>query len=112
MATPDLVWIPATELAGLIRSKKVSPVEVVEAVLARVERLNPTLNCFGAVTVEEARRRGGRRVSVMTGEKLRPAARRAGLHQDLLFTRRVPTAGGSRLFTDACPEGTRSAWSG
>ncbi len=31
MATPDLGWIPAGELAALIRTKKVSPVEVVDA---------------------------------------------------------------------------------
>ena len=105
MATPDLVWIPATELAALVRSKKVSPVEVVEAVLARVERLNPTLNCFGAVTAEEARDAAvAAEVSVMTGEELGPLHGVPVSIKDLLFTRRVPTTGGSRLFTDHVPE--------
>ena len=38
MASDDLCWLPALELASLIRAKKVSPVEVTDAVLARIER--------------------------------------------------------------------------
>ena len=105
MATPDLGWIPATELAALIRSKKVSPVEVVDAVLARVERLNPKLNCFATVTAEEARDAAlSAEVAVMTGEELGPLHGVPVSIKDLLFTRRVPTTGGSRLFTDHVPE--------
>jgi Asp-tRNA(Asn)/Glu-tRNA(Gln) amidotransferase A subunit family amidase len=105
MATPDLAWIPATELAGLIRAKKVSPVEVVDAVLARIERLNPTLNCFVAVTAEEARDAAlSAEVAVMTGEELGPLHGVPVSIKDLLFTRRVPTTGGSRLFADHVPE--------
>ena len=105
MATPDLGWIPATELAALIRSKRVSPVEVVDAVLARVERLNPSLNCFGTVTAEEARDAAvAAEVAVMTGETLGPLHGVPVSIKDLLFTRRVPTTGGSRLFADHVPE--------
>jgi len=50
MTTADLVWRSAVELAALIRAKQVSPVEVVDAVLGRIERLNPTLNCYATVT--------------------------------------------------------------
>ncbi len=52
----DLCWLPATELAALIRSKKVSPVEVTGAALARIERLNPVLNAFCTLTPELAQR--------------------------------------------------------
>ena len=105
MASPDLVWIPALELAALIRSKQVSPVEVMDAVLARIERLNPTLNCFGAVTAEEARDAAvAAEVAVMTGEELGPLHGVPVSIKDLLFTRRVPTTGGSRLFADHVPE--------
>ena len=38
-AETDLGWMPATELAGLIRRKRVSPVEVVDAVLDAVDEL-------------------------------------------------------------------------
>src|SRR3989441_10151647 len=38
MADERLCWLPATELAAAIRRKRVSPVEVVDAILDRVER--------------------------------------------------------------------------
>jgi len=105
MTGDDLVWRPALELAALVRSKQVSPVEVVEAVLARIERLNPTLNCFAAVTADEARDAAvAAEVEVMTGEELGPLHGVPVSIKDLLFTRRVPTTGGSRLFADHVPE--------
>ena len=56
MADANLAWLPATALAALIRMKKVSPVEVVDAVLDRVARINPRLNAFVTLTEEQARR--------------------------------------------------------
>ncbi len=54
MASTDLAFTPATELAGLIRAKKLSPVELTRAVLDRVERLNPIVNAFCTVTADLA----------------------------------------------------------
>jgi Asp-tRNA(Asn)/Glu-tRNA(Gln) amidotransferase A subunit family amidase len=42
----DLCFTPAVELAGLIRRRALSPVEITRAVLARIERLNPALGAF------------------------------------------------------------------
>src|SRR5215510_8038051 len=50
----DLAFTPATELAALIRSKKLSPVELTRATLERIERLNPTLNAFCTITADTA----------------------------------------------------------
>jgi Asp-tRNA(Asn)/Glu-tRNA(Gln) amidotransferase A subunit family amidase len=105
MAPSDLAWLPALELAGLIRTKAVSPVDVIDAVLARIERLNHGLNAFCTVTAEDAREAASAaEVAVMTGESL------GHLHgvpfsvKDLVFTRRVLTTAGSRLFADHVPE--------
>jgi len=43
MNPTDLCYTPATEIARLIRSKALSPVEVARAVLERIERVNPAL---------------------------------------------------------------------
>jgi len=51
----ELTFLPAVVMAEQIRSKKISPVELVEAHLARIERLNPELNAFVQVDVEHAR---------------------------------------------------------
>ena len=42
------------DAAELLRSRKVSPVELTNACLARIERLNPALNAFITVTAEQA----------------------------------------------------------
>lgn len=49
-----LAWKPATELAKLIRDKKLSPVELTDAILQRIDALNPKLNAFLYVDHEGA----------------------------------------------------------
>lgn len=55
MSATELCFTPATELAAAIRGRTVSPVEVMDAVLGRIESLNPHLNAFLAVDAERAR---------------------------------------------------------
>src|SRR6185369_16331464 len=43
---PAMIDVDALTLARLIRSKEVSPVALVDAVLARIEALQPTVNAF------------------------------------------------------------------
>jgi Asp-tRNA(Asn)/Glu-tRNA(Gln) amidotransferase A subunit family amidase len=50
----DLSYTPATELVRAIREGNLSPVEVVANALARIEEVNPLLNCFCFVYPEEA----------------------------------------------------------
>jgi amidase len=42
----DLAYMTATELAWRIRSRQLSPVEVVDAFIGRIEERNPSLNAF------------------------------------------------------------------
>ena len=56
MAADDIVWRSAVECAALIRRKELSPVELTEAVLARIDALNPRLNAFCLVAHDVARR--------------------------------------------------------
>ena len=53
-ALEDLCFTPATELAERIRRKELSPVELVRALLDRIERLQPTLNAYTVVYPELA----------------------------------------------------------
>jgi len=55
MTSSDLFFMPAVAAAALIRRKKLSPVEYMDAVLAAVDRLQPKLNCFVTITAEEAK---------------------------------------------------------
>src|SRR5438046_230899 len=105
MAADDIVWRSAVECAALIRRKELSPVELTEAVLARIDALNPRLNAFCLVAHDVARRAAREaEIAVMKGEPL------GVLHgvpislKDVLFTKGLRTTGGSRLFADLVPE--------
>jgi aspartyl-tRNA(Asn)/glutamyl-tRNA(Gln) amidotransferase subunit A len=52
----DLCFLSATQLAADIRAGKVSPVEAVEAVAARIDRLNPKLNAYVTLDLDNARK--------------------------------------------------------
>ena len=55
MVASEGAWAGAAEIAQAVASARTSATAVVEAVLARIETLNPTLNAFTAVTAERAR---------------------------------------------------------
>ncbi len=70
---PDPTFLSAVSMAEQIRQKKLSPIELVEAHLARVEKLNPKLNAFVQVDAEGARTQArGAEDAVIRGEKLGP----------------------------------------
>jgi Asp-tRNA(Asn)/Glu-tRNA(Gln) amidotransferase A subunit family amidase len=101
----ELAWTPATELAKLIRRGQLSPVELVDALLDRIERLNPAINAYCTVTAEQAR----------AAARQAEADARSGvdlglLHgvpyslKDLTPTRGIRTTMGSRIFEHHVPD--------
>ncbi|MGH6690518.1 MAG: amidase, partial [Gammaproteobacteria bacterium] len=104
MTADDLCQTPATELAALIRAKKLSPVELTRAVLARIEALNPVLNAFCTPTPEialaDARRA---EEAVMRGETLGPLHGIPYSIKDLALTKGIRTMGGSHIFAERVP---------
>src|SRR5580704_10579100 len=53
---PELIFLSAGSMAEQIQRKKLSPVELLEAHLARIEKLNPRLNAFVQIDEDGARR--------------------------------------------------------
>jgi Asp-tRNA(Asn)/Glu-tRNA(Gln) amidotransferase A subunit family amidase len=68
-------FMPLTDLVATIKKRDVSPVELLQACLQRIERFNPELNAFVALhadrAMEDARRLEKRLVA---GEELGPLA--------------------------------------
>ena len=93
----DLADCTATELLALYRSKQASPVEATNAVLARIERVNPKLLAFchlapadaiASARASEARWQRGEPIGALDGV---PAS-----IKDLILTKGWPTLRGSR----------------
>src|SRR2546422_176983 len=101
----EFVWRTAIELAALIRTKQLSPVELTEALLARIDALNPRLNAFCLVAHDVARR-GAREaeIAVAKGEPLGKVHGVPMSIKDVIFTRGLRTTGGSRVFAQAMPD--------
>jgi len=101
----DFCFMPATELAAAVRTRKVSPIEVVHAVYTRIREINPRINAFCTLTEERAHLAAKEaEIAVMRGDRL------GALHgvpvsiKDLLLTRGVRTMFGSRTRENYVPE--------
>jgi len=100
----DLTKLNLREAAELIRTKKVSPVELTKACLTRIETLNPTLNCFITVTAESALAQARTAESdVMKGKWRGPLHGVPIALKDLFDTAGVKTTAGSGVFKDRIP---------
>lgn len=105
MHTDELAFMPATDLVAAIRARKISPVEVVGAVLARIDALNPRLNAYCTVTADAARRQArAAETAVMHGDPLGPLHGVPVSVKDLVITHGVRTAFGSRIYAGNIPE--------
>ena len=99
MSAEGLAYTPATELATLIRTKALSPVELTRAVLERLERLNPTLNAFCTVTADTALAAArAAEQAVVKGGPLGPLHGLPFSIKDLALTKGVATKFGSHIF--------------
>ena len=103
--TTDLCYLTLHEVAGRIRAKDVSPVEVTESVLERIDRLNPTLNAYITVMADEAL------VAARAAEAEIASGRYKGpLHgvpigvKDLCATKGVRTTAGSKIMAGWVPD--------
>jgi amidase len=105
MKTQDLCFTPATELVRLFRARKASPLEVMQAVLARIDAVNPKLNAY--VTVS---RDGALRAARAATSALKKGAGLPPLHgvpvsiKDLTPTKGIRTTWGSKIYEHHVPE--------
>ena len=105
MQDEDLCFRSAVDLAADIRARRLSPVELARAVIARIEALNPSLNCFCTPTPEIALEQAkAAEEAVMRG---RPLGLLHGIPysiKDLQPTKGVRTMRGSKIFENNIPE--------
>ena len=101
----QLIHLSLREQARLIQRKEVSPVNLVEETLARIERLDPRLNSYITVTAESAREDARR-----AEQEIAAGRNRGSLHgipvsiKDLFATHGVRTTCGSKVLADWVPD--------
>jgi aspartyl-tRNA(Asn)/glutamyl-tRNA(Gln) amidotransferase subunit A len=99
-----LAFASAAELADLVAGKGISPVELVEDALTRIENSQSTVNAFITVCAEEARAAAWEaEAAVMLGDRLPPLHGVPFAVKDLVNTAGVKTTFGSVALADNVP---------
>ena len=100
----DLTRLTIAEAAALIRERKLSPVELTDACLARIESVEPKINAFITITSDEARA-----AAKTAADEIARGEYRGPLHgipvalKDLFATAGVRTTAGSTILADNIP---------
>jgi amidase len=105
MTTSELCFMTATELARRLRARELSAVEVMQAHLAQIERVNPRVNAI--VTLLPERALAGARAAdaaLARGEPTGPLHGLPVAHKDLTLTRGIRTTFGSPIYRDFVPD--------
>ncbi len=101
----DLVDRTAVDLAGMVRCREVSARELLAAHLARIERVNPTLNAIVTLVPEMAEASAvAADERTAAGAELGPLHGLPIAHKDLELTAGIRTTFGSPLYADFVPD--------
>jgi amidase len=106
MTTPaDLTFTPAVQLQRWYRARTTSPLEVLQAVLARIDAVNPTVNAIVTLARESALREARRATArLRRGTALPPLFGVPVGIKDVTPTRGLRTTYGSKLFETHVPD--------
>ena len=100
----EVCYADATELAQRIRSKTLSPVEVMAAFLGRIDSVNPKLNAVVTLADDAMERAREAEEAVARGNELGPLHGVPFTIKDCIDTEGVLTTRGSKLFEDRVPD--------
>jgi aspartyl-tRNA(Asn)/glutamyl-tRNA(Gln) amidotransferase subunit A len=104
MDSDELGFMPATELAELIRTKKISPVEYMRTLLERIETLEPRVNAFAHLAADQAMDAArASETALMSGARIGRLHGVPATIKDLVITKDMPTQSGSLIFQNHQP---------
>ena len=99
----DLAYLDATKLAELVRTKEVSPVEVVQAHLDRIAAVNPSINAVVTLAADAIDIAKAAEAAVLAGDALGPLHGVPFTVKDSIDTAGVATQRGSPIFKGRVP---------
>jgi aspartyl-tRNA(Asn)/glutamyl-tRNA(Gln) amidotransferase subunit A len=101
---PELHDLPIAELSGLIAARKLSPAELTEALIQRVERYDGQTRAFITPTFDLARRQArAAEAEIAAGKNRGPLHGIPFALKDIYDTKGILTSGHSRVFSDRVP---------
>src|SRR5438552_9635060 len=101
----DLTFTPAVELVKLYRTRKASPLEVMQSLLARIDAVNPQVNAIVTLAREAALWEARRATAALKRGAALPTLFGVPVGiKDVTATRGLRTTYGSKLFEDHVPE--------
>ncbi len=104
MADKPLHYMTIVEAAALIESRKLSPVELTQTVLERIDELDGRLKSYATLTAERAMNDAWRAESeIVAGEYRGPLHGIPIAVKDLCFTAGIRTMGGAKVYADHVP---------
>src|ERR1700749_1619033 len=96
--------MPAWQLSGLLRRREISPVELLDHLLGRIDELEPSLHAFITVAAESARREAQQAEAALSnGEPVGPLCGIPIALKDELWTKGLRSTGGSLIYGDFVP---------
>jgi aspartyl-tRNA(Asn)/glutamyl-tRNA(Gln) amidotransferase subunit A len=101
----EIFWMSATELLSAYKKGKLSPVEVVKALLARIDEINPKINAIVTRTNDMALSAAKESEIAYQKGKPRPLEGVPIPIKDNVFTKGVRTTFGSKLYENFIPNG-------
>jgi aspartyl-tRNA(Asn)/glutamyl-tRNA(Gln) amidotransferase subunit A len=100
----DLTSLTLTEAATAIRTREISSVALTEALLARIDRLQPVLNCFIRIDTEAALAGAARAdAALAAGKPVGPLHGVPIAHKDMFYRAGLACTCGSALRRDFVP---------
>ncbi|KRB82345.1 glutamyl-tRNA(Gln) amidotransferase subunit A [Sphingomonas sp. Root710] len=100
----DIAFYDATKLALLIRTKEVSPVEVMQQHLERIEVLNPSINAIVTIASGAIAAAKAAEAALLAGDEVGPLHGVPFTVKDSIDTAGVLTQRGSPIFKDRLPD--------
>src|SRR5712691_9372017 len=102
----DLAALSLTEASARIRARSVTPTQLTEACLARIDTYNPMLNAFITVLREQSRKQAHELDAEQSSGKLRGPLHGIPIAlKDNIDTAGIRTTAASELFKDRVPSG-------
>ncbi|MBV8771296.1 MAG: amidase, partial [Deltaproteobacteria bacterium] len=111
MSSSELLALDVAELSQKIRARQISPVELTEAYLDRIQETDDQLRAYITVTAKQARA-----AAKAAEREIAAGGWRGPYHgipvalKDLCYTKGIRTTGGSKIFGDFVPDFDSTVW--